>query len=130
MDVDIVGDLLFSPLNVQESLDAMQYEDSGDEQMLDMFEDGGGSEEDFFETGGDSDLFDANDDCDLFDADDDCDLFDATLEETYDSRRILFDASDNPSLLDDDLLMQKCDDRSLDTAIQSKNECKQQHRDR
>ena len=121
MDVDIVGDLLFSPLNVQESLDAMQYEDSGDEQMLDMFEDGGGSEEDFFETGGDSDLFDANDDCDLFDA---------TLEETYDSRRILFDASDNPSLLDDDLLMQKCDDHSLDTAIQSKNECKQQHRDR
>jgi hypothetical protein len=122
MDVDVIGgDLLFSPLNVQESSDDMQYEDSGDEQMLDIFEDGGESEDDLFEIG---------DDCDLFDADDDCDLFDATLEETNDPTRLLLDTTDTPVWPDDDLLMQECDDRSLDAAIQAKDECKQQHRDR
>ena len=117
MDVDAIGDLLFGPLNTQESLDDMQYEDSTDEQMLDMFEYGGESEDD---------LFDTRDDCDLFDADNDCDLFDATLEET---NKFLV-TTDTPVLPDDDLLMQECDDRSLDAAIQANGEYKQQHRDR
>lgn len=122
MDVDVIGgDLLFSPLNVQESSDDMQYEDSGDEQMLDMFENGGESEDDLFDTG---------DDCDLFDADDDCDLFDATLEDTNESTRLLLDTTDMSALPDDDLLMKECDDRSLDAAMQLNDECKQQHRDR
>jgi hypothetical protein len=129
MDADVIGDLLFSPLNPQESLDDMQHEDSGDEQMLGMFEDCGGSEDDLFETG-DSDLFDAGDDYDLFDADDECDLFDVTLEETSSSRRLLLDTADMTVLLDDDLFMQECDGRSLDAATQPKDECKQQHRDR
>lgn len=85
MDPPKPADLLFSPLETQESTESPWEESSGDEQILETFADETDDELDLFDVRENCELIYAHDECDLFDADNDYNSLDAAPEVTADS---------------------------------------------